>query len=262
MDLRPELSTRRSAAVHPAVPVRGDDDHTLAEVFVGVLSHELRTPITAIYGGSQLLLRDQMSPEARDSVIRDIAAEAERLHHLVEDLLAIARLERGVSRPGTEPVQIERVARRAGKSEERRWPDRRVVIQSEPNLPIVRGDEGFTTQILRNLLSNAVRVSPPDEPVVVSLRTLPGARDVAVSVLDRGPGFPPAIGSDAFRLFYRSPAVAAKVPGTGIGLYVARTLVESQGGQIWLRNREHGGAEVGFTLPVADGDDTDRGDDT
>lgn len=257
---RPELATIGPTALHPAVPAQGDDAVALAEAFVGVLSHELRTPITAIYGGSQLLLRDQMSPDARNAIIRDIAAEAERLHRLVEDLIAIARLERGVSRPGSEPVLLERLVRRAADAEQRRWHDRRVVIESQPNLPIVRGDEGFTTQVLRNLLSNAVRMSPPKEPVVVVLRAVPGGRDVAVSVLDRGPGFPPATGPDAFRLFYRSPAIAAHVPGTGIGLYVARTLVEAQGGRIWLRNRSRGGAEVSFTLPVAEIDDADLGD--
>lgn len=229
------------------------DGTSLREAFVGVLSHELRTPITSIYGGAQLLLNDRMSPEVRSSVIHDIAAEAEQLHRLVEDLMAIARVERGLAQAGTEPVLLQHLAPSAARSEERRWPGHRVVVVAPLDMPAVRADDGYVTQILRNLISNAVKYSPPDEDVVVSLTAT--ADSVVVSVLDRGPGFPPETGSDAFRLFYRNPDVGARVPGTGIGLYVARALVEAQGGRIWLRNRVGGGAEVSFELPLFVGDD-------
>lgn len=230
------------------------DDTALQEAFLGVLSHELRTPITAIYGGTQLLLNDQMSPTARAAVVGDIAAEAEQLHHLVEDLLAIARVERGVADAGSEPVLLQRLARRAAEAERRRWPTRAIRIEADEDLPAVRGDEGYVTQILRNLISNAVKYGPPSEAVVVSLRADHDGRAITLSVLDRGSGFPAGTGPDAFRLFYRSPAIAAHMPGTGIGLYVARALVEAQGGRIWLRNRVDGGAEVGFSLPVFESD--------
>jgi two-component system OmpR family sensor kinase len=229
------------------------DDVALQEAFVGVLSHELRTPVTAIYGGTQLLLNDQMSPTARAQVVADIAAEAEQLHRLVEDLLAIARLERGISDAGSEPVLLQRLARRAVEAEQRRWPGSQVRVETKQDLPAIRGDEGYVTQILRNLISNAVKHNPPNEAVTVSLRADPDDT-VTASVLDRGSGFPPGTGPDAFRLFYRSPAIAARMPGTGIGLYVARALVEAQGGRIWLRNRIDGGAEVGFSLPVFEPD--------
>jgi signal transduction histidine kinase len=230
------------------------DDVALQEAFVGVLSHELRTPITAIYGGTQLLLHDQMSPTARAAVVGDIAAEAEQLHRLVEDLLAIVRVERGISDAGSEPVLLQRLARRAVEAEQRRWPGREVRVQASQDLPAVRGDEGYVTQILRNLISNAVKYSPPNEAVIVAMRADHDDHDITVSVLDRGSGFPPETGSDAFRLSYRSPAIAAGMRGTGIGLYVARALVEAQGGRIWLRNRIDGGAEVGFSLPVFEPD--------
>lgn len=224
------------------------EDVSQREAFVSVLSHELRTPLTSIYGGTQLLLADRMSSEVRTSVIHDIAAEAEQLHRLVEDLMAIARIERGLIRAASDPILLQRVARRAAWAEERRWPGRRVKVDAPVDLPAVRGDELYVTQVLRNLISNSVKYAPEDAPVEVTLR----AHDdvVSVAVLDRGPGFPPDTGPDAFRLFYRSPSVAAHVPGTGIGLYVARALVEAQGGRIWLRNRIGGGAEVGFELPL------------
>ena len=224
------------------------EDASLREAFVGVLSHELRTPITSIYGGTQLLLDERLPATMRTAVIHDIAAEAEQLHRLVEDLLAIARVERGLTQVAADPVLIQRLATQAAVAEERRWPGRVVEVHAPSDFPAVLADDGYTTQILRNLISNAVKYSPADQPVVVTIDR-EGSMAV-VTVLDRGRGFPDDVGSDAFRLFYRSPAVAARVAGTGIGLYVARALVEAQGGQIWLRNRAGGGAEVGFALPL------------
>jgi len=224
------------------------DDLSLRDAFVGVLSHELRTPITAIYGGTQLLLSDRITDDVRATLVRDVAAEAERLHRLVEDLLAITRLERGLSDARGEPVLLQRLAEQAARAEERGQPGQRIVVDATPGLPAVRADEGFALQIMRNLVAEAVRVSPPTEPVHVTIREVDDT--VEVAVLDRGPGFPVDTGPDAFRLFYRSPAVAARASSTGISLFVARALVEAQGGRIWLRNRLGGGAEVGFSLPV------------
>ncbi len=229
------------------------DDVSLRKAFVGVLSHELRTPITSIYGGTQLLLGDRMPADVRAEVVHDIAAEAEQLHRLVEDLMALAQVEGGVMRPGRDPVLVHRLAAQAAMAEERRWPGHSIVVHAAPGIPAIRGDEGYVLQVLRNLVSNAVKYSSAEDPVVVDVT----ADDETVNVIvrDRGPGFPPETGPDAFRLFYRSPDVAARVPGTGIGLYVARALVEAQGGRIWLSDREGGGAEVGFSLPIYGPDD-------
>lgn len=228
------------------------DEASLHEAFVGVLSHELRTPITSIYGGAQLLLNDRMPTDVRETVVTDIAAEAEQLFRLVEDLLAITRLERGVTEADGDPVLLQRLARQAARAEERRWPGRHVQVTAETDLPAVRANDGLSMQVLRNLISDAVKYSPAEAPVEVLL-----AQDeigVRVLVMDRGPGFPPETDADAFQLFHRSPGVAARVPGTGMGLYVACALVEAQGGRIWLHDRPGGGAEVGFALPRFDAD--------
>ena len=229
------------------------DEASVREAFVGVLAHELRTPMTAIYGGMQLLRGDRLPPDLRATVIGDIAAEAEHLHRLVEDLVALARIEHGLTDVRFEPVALLHLTRQAADDETSRWTGREVVIEADENLPAVRGDDGYVRQILRNLVSNAVKYSPAGSPVVITLS--PGQCGVAVSVLDRGRGFPPETGPDAFRLFHQSPTVAAHVAGTGIGLFVARALVEALGGRIWLRNRRGGGAEVGFSLPVYEGED-------
>ncbi|MEX2185016.1 MAG: HAMP domain-containing sensor histidine kinase [Chloroflexota bacterium] len=231
------------------------EDASLREAFVGVLSHELRTPITAIYGGAQLLRNDRVPAAARAGVIEDIAAEAEHLHRLVEDLLAVARIGSGMTADVDQPLPIVRLVADAARAEERRWPGRRVEIHADAGLPAARGDDAHVRQVLRNLLSNAVKFSPAQEPVVVELSA--DDETVRVVVLDRGKGFAPGTGSDAFQLFHRSPAVAARHSGTGIGLFVARSLVEAQGGRIWLRDRPGGGSEVGFCLRRYDTDEPD-----
>lgn len=229
------------------------DEASVREAFVDVLAHELRTPMTAIYGGMQLLRADRLPPDLRATVIGDIAAEAEHLHRLVEDLVALARIEHGLTDVRFEPIALQQLVHQAADDESRRWTGHEVVVEAADDLPAARGDDGYVRQILRNLVSNAVKYSPDGSPVVIKLA--PGPDGVEVSILDRGRGFPPETGPDAFRLFHRSPAVAAHVPGTGIGLFVARALVEALGGRIWLRNRGDGGAEVGFSLPTYEGED-------
>lgn len=237
-------TTPRGAPPTAAEP----DEPALRRAFVDVLSHELRTPITSIYGGARLLLDDGLAPDTRASLLADIAAEAGQLAHLVEDVLAIARLEYGLTDRGTEPVLVQRLAESVAAAERRRWPGRSVTVRGVPGLPPARGDTGLVAQVLRNLIASALKYSPAHEDVRVTLGS--DARAVHVTVSDRVPGAPAEAGSDAFALFHRHPEVAGHVYGTGMGLYMARLLIEAQGGEVWLRGRPGGGTDVGFTLPI------------
>jgi signal transduction histidine kinase len=225
---------------------------TLREAFLGVLSHELRTPITSIYGGSQLLLRDELSADSRAQVLEDIAAEAEQLHRRVEDFLAVARVERGVNAQLREPIPIKRSIEAAVAGEHRRSPDQRYLVRVDPELPPAMGDDGQVRQVLRNLLSIATEVTPPGRAVLVVASE--GDGWVEVRINDRGPNLDPDAlddpDGDLFSLSYRHPAVGGHVPRSGLGLYVARALVEANGGRLWLRSRRGGGTEAGFALPA------------
>jgi signal transduction histidine kinase len=111
----------------------------------------------------------------------------------------------------------------------------------------VAGDATYVEQVVRNLLSNAAKYSPPDAEVEVRLESLDDGI-VACRVLDHGRGFQTGETEDLFDLFYRSPATAAQAAGAGIGLFVCRRLVNAMGGRIWARPRPDGGAEFGFSL--------------
>jgi signal transduction histidine kinase len=217
------------------------------EAFLGILSHELRTPITTIYAGSKVLARDEpLSASTRRDLANDISAEAERLFRLVEDLLVMTRVERGVLQPANEPVLLQRVLAAAIRLEATHWPTTRIDMTGPNNLAAASGDATYVEQVIRNLLSNAAKYSPPDAAVEVRLAETDD--EVIVRVLDRGRGFRSDETTDLFELFYRSPKTAAQASGAGIGLFVCRRLINAMGGRIWARPRSGGGAEFGFAL--------------
>ena len=223
---------------------------SIRDSFIGVLSHELRTPVTTIFAGAKVLARpdSRLDEAARASIFEDIHAEAERLHRLVEDVVALTRFGEGALEIGTDPVLLQRVVPAVIRSEEGRWPGGDFEVDLAPDLPPVAGDLTYVEQVLRNLLANAMKYGGP-KPVARIEATATG-RDVTVRVLDRGPGFPADEASRLFELYYRSPSVARLVSGSGIGLFVCARLIEAMGGQIWAANRTGGGAEFGFTLRI------------
>jgi signal transduction histidine kinase len=222
------------------------------DAFLGVLSHELRTPITTIYGGSELLGRN-LSPERREEVMSDIRVESERLARLVEDLLVMTRVERGTVEISDEPILVQRLLPSVVNSFNSQRPDVKVTLNVSERLSAVRGDPTYVEQVVRNLLTNAVRYGRGAENGIdVSVDEADG--EVRVRVLDRGPGITEADAERLFELFYRSEVARAVPGGAGIGLFVCRHLIEAMGGRIWAKSRPEGGAEFGFTLPIVESD--------
>jgi PAS domain S-box-containing protein len=219
------------------------------ETFIGVLSHELRTPITTIFGGAKLLARttSSLDEETRRGIFRDIHDEAERLQRLVEDVVALNRFGEAVGEIGWEPVLIQRLLPRVVRSEDGRWPGITFELQIESGLPTVSADPTYVEQVVRNLLSNAAKYGGFDSRVIVN--AVRGDGEVIVRVLDDGPGFPIEERDRLFELFYRSAKTASTAGGAGIGLFVCARLVSAMGGRMWADGRESGGAEFGFALP-------------
>jgi two-component system sensor histidine kinase KdpD len=223
------------------------------DAFLGILSHELRTPITTIYGGTRVLARPGLSEEARREVSEDISAEAERLHRLVEDLLVLARTERGTLNAGADPVLVQHLLPAILESEGARWPSKHFELVTAPGLPTVSADPTYVEQIVRNLVGNGAKYSPNGATVTVCTELHDDF--VHVRILDQGPGIASDEVDRLFELFYRSPTTAAQSAGAGIGLFACRALVEAMGGRIWARPRPEGGAEFGFSLPLLVDDD-------
>lgn len=217
------------------------------DAFIGVLSHELRTPVTTLYGTANLLMRaGRLDDEVRGGLIEDMVAEADRLQRLVEDLLVLSRAELGSIDIVPEPILMQRLVPRIVAAEVVRWPTTRFRFDIEERLPPVVGDETYLSQALRNLIGNAAKYSPAGSEVLVSAETQDG--DIVVRVLDQGPGFPAEESERLFELFYRSARTAGKATGAGIGLFVTKQLVEALGGTAWAVARPDGGSEFGLRL--------------
>ena len=222
---------------------------SVRDAFLGILSHELRTPVTTIYGGSEMLSRRSrtVTDETKLEVLDDIRAEADRLYRLVENLLVLSRVERQGLQIDTEPVLLQRLVPRVIDGEASRWAGSSFETDLPAGLPPVAAEETYLEQILRNLLGNAAKYGG-DGPVVVTAKDNGGS--VEVSVSDRGPGFPIGERNRLFELFYRSPALARTASGAGIGLFVCRQLIIAMHGRMWAANAAAGGAEFGFELPI------------
>jgi PAS domain S-box-containing protein len=227
-----------------------DQAEELRDRFIGVLSHELRTPITSIFGGAQVLLRrgSSLDPTTRDDLLTQVAGEAERLERMVENLLILARVERGADVVDVSPVLLHRIVPAVVARERGTWPSMDLVVEPLPHLPPVAGDEASIALVLRNLISNAGKYAGPEAVVRVSISADPEG-PVSVQVRDDGPGIDPAEADSLFGLYFRSSSSAA-APGSGIGLFVCRELVGAMGGSSWARPGPEGGAEFGFDLPL------------
>lgn len=216
--------------------------------FLGLVSHELRTPITTIYGGARLLRSrsNSLDEESRQAILADISNESERLRRVVENMLVLARAELGQD-VTSEPILLQHIIQNAVKTYAARTPSRSIECKIEGTPRPAAAEATYVEQVLRNLLSNAEKYSPPETPIEVIVET--GSDEVIVRVLDEGPGIQPEEVDNIFDRFYRSPDSQTKAKGVGLGLTVCKRLIEAQSGRVWAQVRETGGLEVGFALP-------------
>ena len=220
------------------------------DLLIGIVSHELRNPLTTIFGNAHLLLRqlDDMDAETRTRAISDIREEAERLNILVENMLLLARA--GVQTPvPTELVLLDRALAEVALAHTKRFAGRSVVLSVKPKVLMADGQPDYMKQVVENLLSNAEKYSPTAKPIDVRARRK--GNEVIISILDRGSGVDPAEAEIIFQPFYRAARTSTKVSGAGIGLAVCKLLVQAQSGRIWAKPRRGGGSDFSFTLPVA-----------
>ena len=221
----------------------------LRDAFVGLVSHELRTPITTIYAAGRLFEKETVTDETRTQLMADVVEESDRLRNLVEDLLTIARTDRGQLSLQAEPVLLRRLAERVIANEGRRHGGHRISIDEPETVPTASADSVYVEHVIRNLVSNAAKYSPAGSDIRIVLDG--DDREVRLRVQDEGPGVPEGDEDRLFNLYYRSPTTALEVPGAGIGLYVCRRIVEAMGGRVWMTRRPEGGSEFGFALPTA-----------
>lgn len=217
------------------------------ESFVSHIGHELKAPLTTILTGSRLLLRyDNLTEDERRDTLTDIALSAEQLSDIVDNMLALTRLERGF---GLQKERMDLAPQFEAAIEEFQalHPERPVVSHIDNDCPPCWVNHVLLSQVVKNLLDNADKYSPPGEAIEVRFTAADGS--ACFTVLDRGPGIPEDEVGRVFEPFYRASSVSG-IDGTGIGLSVCQQVIEVHDGEIWLRNREGGGTEAGFKLPA------------
>lgn len=215
------------------------------------ISHDLRTPLASILGAATSLrqLRSSLSPADQDELAGTIQEEAQRLNRFIANLLDMTRLEAGALTPNFQKVDLGDVVGSLLRRAASLTGGHTVVLELEPDLPLLWLDPVLMEQVLFNLLDNAVKYSPAGGRIVLAARR-DGAH-VRIDVMDEGPGVPAGDVEHIFDKFYRVRAGDRKRAGTGLGLSIARGFLEAMGGTIVASNLAGGGADFMLTVPVA-----------
>jgi signal transduction histidine kinase len=217
--------------------------------FVSLVSHELRSPMAAVIGAARTLQARwrELQPDQRESFLALIGDETTRLAALIGDVLDTSRIDAGTFSYRFSDVDIGALVRDTVATAAVGQDEVPIVADVTPGVPVVRGDPERLRQIFGNLIDNAVKYSPTGEPVEVRVSQANGS--VVVSVRDRGPGIKPDDQRLIFEKFGRVAAGNTK-PGTGLGLYIARSIVETHGGTIAVSSALGRGSTFTVKLPA------------
>lgn len=221
------------------------------EDFIRILSHDLRNPIQVVQGNAELLLRELGKPEFADRGRRRAEAiidGARTMDTIIQDLVDQVRIASGDVRIDRWPLPLEGFVSNLLLRAQPSIDVGRVKAEIPANLPPTRANDVRLEQILLNLVTNALKYSPPDTPITITANEIGGL--VEVSVADCGPGIAPEDLPHVFDRFYRAKG-ARKTDGLGLGLFIAKMLVEAHGGHIWVDSEVDRGSTFRFTMPLA-----------
>jgi two-component system, OmpR family, sensor histidine kinase KdpD len=214
-------------------------------VILHAVSHDLRSPLTAIRTAAAGLKDDATSAEERSSLIEAIEEEADRLTRLIGNLLDLSRIEAGALHPRTDWVDLlDVISNAASVGRPGSHPALRIELDGE--LPLVRADASQLERVFSNLIENALRFSPQDQPVRITGGT--GGGKVTIRVVDRGPGVPVSQREAIFKAFHTGDARE----GAGLGLAISKGFVEANGGELRLQADAADGTAFAVSFPIAE----------
>ena len=221
--------------------------------FLGMVSHELRAPLTSIKGSADTLLEiaSDLDPAEMREYFRIIVEQADHMRGLISDLLDAGRIDTGTLSVSAEASELAALVDRSRNTFLSGGGRHTVLIDIPADLPAVMADRRRIVQVLNNLLTNAARHAPESSPIRVEAK--PGGVHVAVSVSDEGSGVAPEQLPHLFEKYTRAAAgdAARGLAGTGLGLAICKGLVEAHGGRIWAESRGIGqGTQITFTIPL------------
>ena len=221
--------------------------------FVANVSHEFKTPLTAIQGFAETLLAGALDdPRNNRRFLEIIREHAARLARLTDDLLKLARIEAGKLEVEFLSVRPMELIERCAETALLQANQKQIALEMDvpPDLPAMRGDSGLLADVLQNLLDNAIQYTPAGGRIRVSATA--STRDVVIAVVDTGIGIPLADQERIFERFYRVDAARSReAGGTGLGLSIAKHIVEAHGGRVWVESEVGRGSKFYFSVPLA-----------
>ena len=224
----------------------------LKDDFIGLVSHELRSPMTVITGAINTALTEaeRLSPEETRQLLKDASIEAELLSNLLANLLDLSRIQANRLSLYAEEINVRKSVQFAINEVKRQTSSHQFVVDLPKDIPPVYADELRLERILYNLLENAVRYSPTGSRIRVSAR--PDGEHLVIGVSDSGPGITPSDQGKLFEPFQRlEESRSGRTRGVGLGLLVCRRLVEAHGGRIWVESEPGHGSTFFFTMPLS-----------
>jgi len=231
----------------------------LKSEFISLVSHQLRTPLASISAAAELLVAGDLDRSTGDDLLTTLSRQCLRLTRLVEQVLEASRLDEGRLKPTLEPLAPAPLIEGTVGLFEARYPDHAFNVLIPEHLSFAKGDRIFTEVVLDNLLQNAVNYSPQGSRIDVSIRDMDGR--VVIGVADQGAGIPLDEQDKIFERFHRRhDQETGSGDGFGLGLYIARMLIEAQGGKIWVQSVPSKGSCFYFSLDkMANVDEEDTG---
>ena len=243
IDFARDRERARAEAAEADASKRADVTKT---ALLHAISHDLRSPLTAITTAAGGLRSADLPPADRAALQDVIEIESERLARLVDDLLDLSKIQAGAVNPRPDWCDLRDTALRAAAHVRGRHADHPIEFDLPEGLPLVQADAAQLERVLSNLIENAVKFSPPGEPVLVSGGGTPGR--VIVRVSDRGRGIPHSKQAQVFEPFFRGRDGDT---GSGLGLAICRGLVEANGGRIELQSAPGQGTSFAVSFPAA-----------
>lgn len=220
----------------------------MKSTFISIISHELKTPVALIKGYASTLRREDAAWER--AIIEDslsvIEEEADRLTGLIENLLDASRLQAGGLSLKRSDVSLPALIRRISERMQTQTSRHKIVMHLPDDFPIILADETRVSQLITNLISNAIKYSPKGE---ITITGSVKSDIVIICVSDQGPGIAAGDIPHIFDRFYRAPDMARQTKGAGLGLFLSRAIVEAHKGRIWVDSESGKGARICFSLP-------------
>lgn len=218
---------------------------------IDVVSHELRHPISIILGYAHTLKKhyERLDHKMMEEILLRIEHGAKRLEHTTMEILEVSKLEKGMLSLRKENVDLLPILERAVQEMKAKGVTNPLYIHAREEFPPVSVDPEKILKVLIILLDNAAKYSPEGSPIEISAEV--GADEALLSIMDRGPGIPLDDRLLVFEKFYQVEEVMHhSLPGTGLGLYLAREIIQAHGGRIWCTDREGGGSIFRFAIPL------------